>query len=447
KLRKQSIVISSMNKGEWKIDHGGWEFILDPSKKGIALFVEDDTEYDDFLCMVCENYKISEMEAVEFAYMLPKRIFQQMPRNTPPIFLRNDIQLASFITLFKTDIMCIYVSLTANKCHHDSETIKSGIRENVAADFGSFGNVPYETMKPSHETMNQQPHETMKPSQLWKSETIKSGDIFSGKKKLIMKLRKLSVIKRFDFIIKKSWKHLFYAKREKAALFKTNLTEEAELTLHMRHANMGTLTVQHIDSNRSYVTGVVHVSNMISKRYPVNTQLKWLNVGILLKLLVDPLYTKGYLVEAYTDPINPTNEDLIPPADVLSQIPKIKRYLSAIEKSKRFKCKLLKKKNQTMSTRNPPPATKEGNQSSRNTSTKKLGCSQAPSTPIRQKQTNIPRRTPSTNLSSRKKEKYSVKITAPTTPSPMVRKGLFLSSPTSKNPTQGAKQTKSKKRT
>ena len=198
---------------------------------------------------------------------------------------------------------------------------------------------------------------------------------------------------------------------------------------------------------------------MISKRYPVNTQLKWLNVGILLKLLVDPLYTKGYLVEAYTDPINPTNEDLIPPADVLSQMwlpsaigkqlgrPKIKRYLSAIEKSKRFKCKLLKKKNQTMSTRNPPPATKEGNQSSRNTSTKKLGCSQAPSTPIRQKQTNIPRRTPSTNLSSRKKEKYSVKITAPTTPSPMVRKGLFLSSPTSKNPTQGAKQTKSKKRT
>ncbi|CAN7000699.1 unnamed protein product, partial [Brassica oleracea var. botrytis] len=32
----------------------------------------------------------------------------------------------------------------------------------------------------------------MKPSQLRKSETIKSGDIFSGKKELIMKLRKLS---------------------------------------------------------------------------------------------------------------------------------------------------------------------------------------------------------------------------------------------------------------
>ena len=94
------------------------------------------------------------------------------------------------------------------------------VRENAAADFGSFGNVQYETMKPSQETMNkqpldsmnQQPQETMKPSQLRKSETIKSGDIFSGKKELIMKLRKLSVIERFDFIIKKSWKHLFYAK-------------------------------------------------------------------------------------------------------------------------------------------------------------------------------------------------------------------------------------------
>ena len=36
---------------------------------------------------------------------------------------------------------------------------------------------------------------------------------------------------------------------------KTNLTEAAELTLHMRHANIGTLTIEHIDSNRSYVTG------------------------------------------------------------------------------------------------------------------------------------------------------------------------------------------------
>ena len=58
--------------------------------------------------MVCEDYNISEVKAVEFAYMLPKRILEQMPSNTPPIFFSNDRQLASFITLFKTDIMCIY---------------------------------------------------------------------------------------------------------------------------------------------------------------------------------------------------------------------------------------------------------------------------------------------------------------------------------------------------
>ena len=89
----------------------------------------------------------------------------------------------------------------------------------------------------------------------------------------------------------------------------------------------------------------------------------------------------------------------------------------------------------------------EGNQSPRITSTKKRGRNQAPSTPIRQKQTNLPRRTPSTNSSLRKKPKYSAKITVPITPSPRVRKGLFQSSPASKKPTQGAKQTKSKKPT
>ncbi|KAF2533632.1 hypothetical protein F2Q70_00031830 [Brassica cretica] len=141
--------------------------------------------------------------------------------------------------------------------------------------------------------------------------------------------------------------------------------------------------------------------------------------------LVDPTYIKGYLVAAYTEPINPTDEDLIPPVDVLTQVclppkigkqrgrPKMKRYLSAIEKAKRFKRKLFKKKNETMSTSNPPLATPEGNQSSHNTSTKKRGRNQAPRTPIRQKRTNITRRT-----SSRKKPKYSANITAPTTPSP-----------------------------
>ncbi|KAF2611792.1 hypothetical protein F2Q70_00013211 [Brassica cretica] len=119
------------------------------------------------------NYNISEMKAVEFAYMLAKRILEQIPS---PIFLSNDRQLKS----------------------------KAFVRENDAADFDSLGNVQYETMKPSHETM--------KPSQLWKSGTIKTGDLSSGKKELIMKLRKLSVIEMFDFSIQKSWKHLFYAK-------------------------------------------------------------------------------------------------------------------------------------------------------------------------------------------------------------------------------------------
>ncbi|KAH0879502.1 hypothetical protein HID58_066896, partial [Brassica napus] len=83
--------------------------------------------------------------------------------------------------------------------------------------------------------------------------------------------------------------------------------------------------------------------------------------------------------------------------------------------------------------------------SSRNTSTKKCGRNPAPRTPIRQNQTNLSRKTPSTNPSSRKKPKYSAKITSPTTPSTSVRKGLFQSTPTSKKATQGAKSTMKEK--
>ena len=165
-------------------------------------------KYEDFLRIVCDDYNISEGKAVEFAYMLPKHILKKMPSNTSLIFLSNDRQLASFITLFKTDVMCIYVSLTPNKGLHDvNKNQKRVFKENSAADFGSFGSVQYKTMNPSHETMNSS-HETMKPSlesmkplQLRKSKTIKSGEIFSRKRELIMKLRKLSVIKRFDFSI------------------------------------------------------------------------------------------------------------------------------------------------------------------------------------------------------------------------------------------------------
>ena len=111
-------------------------------RRGILFFVADDVNYEDFLRMVCEDYKISEMEAVKLSYMLPKRILEQIPRNTPPIFLNNDRPLASFITLLKTDIMCINVSLTANKGRHDLNINQERVvRENVAADFGSFGNV------------------------------------------------------------------------------------------------------------------------------------------------------------------------------------------------------------------------------------------------------------------------------------------------------------------
>ncbi|KAF8100706.1 hypothetical protein N665_0218s0044 [Sinapis alba] len=90
--------------------------------------------------MVCEDYNtISEIKVVEFAYMLPKRILEQMPSNTPLMFLSNDIQLANFVIFSNTYVMCIYVSLTENKGRHDvNRNQKRVVKWNVAADFEMF---------------------------------------------------------------------------------------------------------------------------------------------------------------------------------------------------------------------------------------------------------------------------------------------------------------------
>ncbi|KAJ4894606.1 Uncharacterized protein Rs2_21400 [Raphanus sativus] len=283
----------------------------------------------------------------------------------------------------------------------------------------------------------------------------------------VLKEERAFPIAYFVDSIRKLLSRWFAERREKAVSLKTNFTDAVELALHMRHANMGTLAVQHIDANRSYVTdGVLNCMVDLEKRsctcrqydldkIPCEHAIKVAQSRKIAEAnLVDPVYTKGYLVAAYAEPINPTDEDLIPPPDVLSQVclppeigkqrgrPKMKRYLSTIEKAKKFKRQLLKKRNQPLSTSNPPPARKEGNQTSRKTTTKKRCRSPAPSTPLKEKQTNPPRRTPSTNPSSRKKPKHSGKMTSPTTPSTTVRKGLFQSSPGPKKPTQGGKKTK-----
>ncbi|KAF8087928.1 hypothetical protein N665_0560s0006 [Sinapis alba] len=160
------------------MDNVGWEF--SPTEKGNAFFVGDDIKYEDFLRKVCEDYNmINEIKAVKLAYMLPKHILENMPSNTLSMSFSNDIQLANFITLFKTYSMFVYVSLNANKGHPDgNRNQKRVVRENAFADFSSFGNVQYESMKPSQETTKpsheimKPSFETMKPSQLRKSETI-----------------------------------------------------------------------------------------------------------------------------------------------------------------------------------------------------------------------------------------------------------------------------------
>lgn len=71
----------------------------------------------------------------------------------------------------------------------------------------------------------------------------------------VLKEERAFPIAYFVDSIRKLLSRWFAERREKAVSLKTNFTDAVELALHMRHANMGTLAVQHIDANRSYDTG------------------------------------------------------------------------------------------------------------------------------------------------------------------------------------------------
>ena len=71
----------------------------------------------------------------------------------------------------------------------------------------------------------------------------------------VLKEERAFPIAYFVDSIRKLLSRWFAERREKAVSLKTNFTAKVEHELHSRHANMGTLVVQHIDANRSHVTG------------------------------------------------------------------------------------------------------------------------------------------------------------------------------------------------
>ncbi|KAH0903774.1 hypothetical protein HID58_043277 [Brassica napus] len=168
------------------MDNVGWEFVLDPLRRRMLCLLK-----------TIRNMKIFSAWFVKIRWKRPSLLICCLNQHSSDFF-SNDIQRASFITLFKTNII--------------------------------------------------------------------------GKKELIMKLRKLSVIERFDFIIKKSWKHLFYAK-----CFVPGCSWKIRAaTIYVTGGDFNCM----VDLEKRSCTCKQYDLDKI----PCEHAIKWLNVGKLLKL-------------------------------------------------------------------------------------------------------------------------------------------------------------------
>ncbi|XP_024008405.1 uncharacterized protein LOC112084075 [Eutrema salsugineum] len=111
--------------GEWKInDKLQWEFIVDMDKGGSLTEVDENVTFAELVEMVIEDFGFGcsvKSEDIRLTYELPskmKLMVELMVENPPPVNLRNDRQLRSFINKIKEDHELIRLCVTVSeKCN------------------------------------------------------------------------------------------------------------------------------------------------------------------------------------------------------------------------------------------------------------------------------------------------------------------------------------------
>lgn len=164
-----------------------------------------------------------------------------------------------------------------------------------------------------------------------------------------------------------------------------------------------------------------------------------------LAILVDTSFSRGHLMAAYAEAINPVDEDSTPPEEVRMRLclppplkkqkgrPKLKRYISAVEKAKRYRRKQMRKRKQETNPTTPCPATKKrcriASPSTPSSNKKTEHCQRTPSPIMKQKASKNKKNTKRSQVSTTPKMTPKIAPTTPT-PTPKTRKRLFLGTPT-----------------
>ncbi|VVA92465.1 unnamed protein product [Arabis nemorensis] len=80
--------------GEWMMNKESWNFNVNNKKGGKLFTIRDNLKFDEMVEMVVEDFGIDRLSHEEqLSYVLPETMLENMPKDTPPIFVNNDRQL------------------------------------------------------------------------------------------------------------------------------------------------------------------------------------------------------------------------------------------------------------------------------------------------------------------------------------------------------------------
>lgn len=108
KIMEQVVLVC----GKWMFDKSRWLFVVDNNRGCRILQGNSKTRYVDFIRMVYEDYGLDKrVWDVELSYMLPKKVSQKLPPDTPPVIIGNCRQFQTFLGQSKIDTvrLCVVV--------------------------------------------------------------------------------------------------------------------------------------------------------------------------------------------------------------------------------------------------------------------------------------------------------------------------------------------------
>ena len=100
--------------GDWNSsdfsDKREWTFLVDSDKGALVFEIDEDVKFVDLLDMVIDDFGIEDKEVI-LSYELPQSL-KVLLKVSPPVFIRNDRRLKSFIKKLKEDAVIISLFVT-----------------------------------------------------------------------------------------------------------------------------------------------------------------------------------------------------------------------------------------------------------------------------------------------------------------------------------------------